>query len=343
MSESDGSALTRLETHGARRVAVERRTAADLPYAAFVRDYVARNRPVVVENALPASAARQRWTPQYFRERFGDRQIQVSHSEKMAFTDFIDAVLASREDAPGPYMYRLFIGPHMPELLPDLEPLNPYAFPRRLASPLMLRPWRRPDGYLKLLIGGIGGRFPVLHYDLENAHATITEIHGDKEFVLYAPEDAASLYPKPGMPNHSTIPDVRQVDLQQFPRYAEATQYHTVLHPGDMVFVPSRWWHGARALSPSISVCQNMLDGSNWGGYVDELCRRGGGLPEPKRRAKQAYLTALGGLLSLLERWPRRTAAAATQPAGRIARLAPVTGAEAGDSSHWPVADWKVD
>ena len=41
----------------------------------------------------------------------------------------------------------------------------------------------------------------------------------------------------------------------------------------------------------------------------------------------------------MLERWPRRAAAGA---AGRVARLAPVTYDEAGDSTAWPVADWKV-
>lgn len=319
------------------RVALERRTAADLSYPDFLRDYVARNRPVVVENALQDCVAKRQWTPAYFRERFADKRVQISPSEQMRFADFIDAVLASRADAPGPYMYRLFIGPHMPELLQELEPLNPYAFPRRLASPLMPRQWRRPDGYLKLLIGGIGGRFPFLHYDLENAHATITEIHGDKEFILYPPEDGTFLYPRAEMPNQSTIPDVQQVDPRRFPLYARTTQHHAVLHPGDMVFVPSRWWHGARALSPSISVCQNMLDGSNWGGYVDTLCSRNSGLPGFKRHAKRAYLTALGGMLSTMERWPRAAAGAK----GRIARMAPVNLAEAGDSANWAVGEWK--
>lgn len=317
-----------------RRVKLERRAASTLTCTAFQREYVAKNRPVVVENALPACPASLQWTPAFFRERFGDRPIQVSPSEQMGFADFIDAVLASREDAPGPYMYRLFIGPHLPELLPELEPFNPYAFPRRLASPLMPQRWRRPDGYLKLLIGGAGGRFPFLHYDLENAHAAITEIYGEKEFVLYPPEDAACLYPKPAMPNQSTIPDVQRVDPEQFPLYAGATQYHTVLHPGDMVFVPSRWWHGARALGPSISICQNMLDASNWRGYVSELCSPGSGLAGPKRQAKRAYLTALGTVLSTLERWPRRAAPR------RLARLAPTVLAEADGPANWPTDRW---
>lgn len=328
------NATVRAAAPDSRRVALERRDAANLPYPVFLREYVARNRPVVVENAFPACPAQRQWTPQYFRERFGSRDVQISPSERMSFAGFIDAVLASSEAAPGPYMYRLFIGPHLPELLPDLLPMNPYAFPRRLASPLMPRRWRRPDGYLKLLIGGAGGRFPILHYDLENAHAAITEIYGDKEFILYPPEDSACMYPRPEMPNQSSIPDVHHVDPARYPLFADATQHHTVLHPGDMVFVPSRWWHGARALSPSISICQNQLDASNWGGFVDEVCSPRSGLPAAKRHAKHAYLTALGGLLSTLECWPRRAT-------GRIARLAPRSEGEVGNSSTWVVDGWE--
>ena len=90
MGAGDIDSEARPETRTRRRVALERRAAADLPYQAFVRDYVARNRPVVVENALQACAAAQRWTPQFFRERFAARRIQVSPSEQMTFADFID-------------------------------------------------------------------------------------------------------------------------------------------------------------------------------------------------------------------------------------------------------------
>jgi hypothetical protein len=314
------------------RVPVVRRKASELSYESFLRDYVDRNLPVVVEGAANAFPAIERWTPEFFKNRFGSKQVNISYGETMSFSAFIDAVLASREDAPGPYMYRLFIGPHLPELLPDLEPQNPYAFPRRLASPLMLKPWRRPDGYLKLLIGGTGGRFPVLHYDGENAHAAITEIYGDKEFILYPPDDAAYLYPKQDMSNQSRIPDVQRPDLEKFPLFARATQHHTVLHPGDMVFVPARWWHAARVLSPSISICQNMYDGSNWQGYVNEVCEAVEGWAGTKRALKKAYLTGLGSLLSTLERFPSRRG---------VARLAPVSSAEVGHSSTWKMAGWK--
>jgi hypothetical protein len=160
---------------------IEIRDASGLSYATFLRDYVGTNRPVVVRNATQDWPALRKRTPPFFKERFGERLIDVGHNERMRFDAFIDGVLASTHDKPGPYMYRLFFHQHLPEVLSDLSPPNPYSFPRRHASPLMPEFWRRPDGYLKLLIGGIGGRFPVMHFDTENAHAAITEIYGDKE------------------------------------------------------------------------------------------------------------------------------------------------------------------
>jgi hypothetical protein len=327
-------------TAPAQRLTVPRHSAADLSYADFLQEFVNQNRPVVIMNAAHAWPARDKWTPQYFKDRFGPLRINVSYREKMEFASFIDAVMASREDAPGPYMYRLFIGPHLPELLPDLEPQNPYAFPRRLASPLMRGQWKRPDGYLKLLIGGTGGRFPVLHYDTANMHAAITEIYGQKEFVLYPPEDSTWLYPKPAMPNQSQIEDIRRCDAARFPLFANATQHHTVLQPGDMIFVPSRWWHAARALTPSISICQNMLDGSNWKGYVDEICSpHEAGTHPLKRWLKKTYLSNLGALLSRLERHRLPGADGHDWKA----RMAPVSSADCGHSSEWPVSRWKVN
>ena len=132
---------------------IERRAAAGLPYAGFLQQDVAANRPVVVEGAVDQWPALRKWTPQFFKKQFASTLVNVSYSSQMTFSDFIDAVEASTEATPGPYMYRLFVGPHLPQLLPDVSPQNTYSFPRRYACPFMPRVWRRPDGYLKLLIG----------------------------------------------------------------------------------------------------------------------------------------------------------------------------------------------
>ena len=320
---------------------VERRDASTLSYEAFRREYVEKNRPVVVENAVTAWPALRKWTPEHFKTTFGPRLVDVSYEEQMTFSDFIDGVVASSEEKPGPYMYRFFIGPHLPDVLPDVLPQNEYAFPRRLASPLMPRTWRRPDGYLKLLIGGVSGRFPVMHFDAENMHAAITEIYGDKAFVMFSPEDTQYLYPREDMPNKTAIKDIDDVDLEKFPLFARAKRYETILHPGDMVFVPCKWWHTTRVVTTSISVCQNQLDASNWDGFVREVCAAGYGIPAWKRKAKRAYLTVLGWLLAVLERLPR--ARAASDGGSRLGRLAPRISSEATEARAWPMSTWTVE
>lgn len=270
----------------------------DLPYPDFRDRYLRTRRPVVIREAARGWPAAVKWTPEYFRDRFGDMQVSVSYSERMSFRRFIDAVLASTEEQPGPYMYRLFLHEDLPEALPDLIPQNPYCFPGRLASPLMLEYWRRPDGYLKLLIGGVGGGFPVLHFDTENVHATVTEVYGVKDFVMFSPESTAFLYADPDHPNQSRIPNPLAVDLDRFPDFRHATPLVARLWPGDMIFIPCGWWHTARVVTTSISIGTNIVDRSNWAGFVRETTRRKLGV---RRGLYFGFATALGAALRALE------------------------------------------
>ena len=231
--------------------------------------------------------------------------VAVGYERDMPFDDFLEQVLASTPSQPGPYMYRSFLHEHLPELLPDVIPQNEFSYPRRHASPLMPEKWRRPDGYLKLLIGGPGSKFPAMHFDGENAHAAITQIRGDKEFILYPPSDGEYLYPRKALPNQSRVDDPVQQDRERFPLLARATQYRTVLRPGDMIFVPARWWHAARAMSTSISVCSNMLDTSNWDGFVTEV-HRGERLSALPRWWLLRRLRLTGHVLDALEAMQRR-------------------------------------
>jgi hypothetical protein len=279
---------------------VERVRSKDLPYREFLAQYLRRNRPVVIEGAAEAWPALGKWRLDFFKERYGPKPVYVGYDTQMPFDAFIDAVKASSVEKPGPYMYRLFILDVLPELFGDLRPGNEYGFGRRLASPLMPRRWHRPDGFLKLLIGGPGGKFPVMHYDGDNMHAAITGIHGDKEAMLFAPEDGPFLYPRAERQNLSQIDELVKPDFVRYPLLAQAQPQVTVITPGDTLFIPSRWWHTTRLLTPSVSVCTNILDTSNWPGFVDEVCRMTAS--RPKRLAKRVVLTALGRTLDRIER-----------------------------------------
>ena len=308
---------------GAPIVPVPRVHARDLPYDTFLRTYVARNLPVVIQDAAPGWSALQNWTPEYFREKFGEQVVEVTYGVKQKMADVMDGVLASTAAKPGPYLHKVIIHQHMPQLLPALSPENAYAFPRRFCSPLMPKRFHRPDGYLKLLIGGVGGKFPLMHYDSDNAHAMITEIYGDKEFVLFAPEDSPYVYPHANSPSTSQIDNLDQVDLDRFPAFAKATQYRVIIKPGETIFVPSRWWHSARVISTSVSVCTNMIHSTNWDGFIDISCVSPDGKTRPGQLAKRIYLRLAGAAMSVIEKIQETFPKSGW--AQRIGQLSPMT------------------
>jgi Cupin-like domain len=299
---------------------IERRTASDLPYKSFLNEYVASNRPVIIEDSAPGWRALQTWTPDFFKSRYGSKEVEVTYGVRQKLGEVIDAVLASTYDRPGPYLHRVIIHHHMPELLADLSPGNIYAFPGRYASSLMPRRFRRPDGYLKLLIGGAGGKFPLMHFDSDNANAAITEIYGDKEFVLFAPPDSRFVYPSAPGSNASVIDDLERPDYVKFPLFERATAFQGVIRPGDTIFVPSGWWHSARVVTTSISVCSNMLHAPNWSGFINECCRpQSGGWVA--RKAKRFYLGTAGATMVAAERLQRKFPMSPF--ASRLAKLSP--------------------
>lgn len=306
---------------------IEKLSSTELPYERFLREYVVPNKPVVIKDATPGWSALREWTPEFFKSCFGSRMVEVTYGKSMLLGDLIDAVLASSVEHPGPYLHKVIIHQHMPELLASLAPENVYAFPRRYCSPLMPKRFQRPDGYLKLLIGGVGGKFPLIHYDSDNANAMITEIYGDKQFVLIAPEESDFVYPHPNSRHTSQIDNLENPDTEKFPLFLKATQFRTVLKPGEMIFVPSRWWHSARVVTTSISVCTNMIHGSGWKGFVDESCEVNGGV-NARKMAKRMYLNTAGAVMSAaesLQQWFPESLISR-----RISYLSPVLPAKAG-------------
>lgn len=326
----DGSSQAAHRQFQAKVVPVERRRAEDLPYDEFLKEYVARNRPVVIENSVPQWPALRTWTPGFFKQNFGHKTVDVTYGVSRPMGEVVDEVLASTEEKPGPYLHKVIIHQQMPELLPDLLPESVYGFPGRYASPLMPRRFYRPDGYLKLLMGGIGGRFPLVHYDSDNANALITEIYGDKEFVLFSPQDTPFLYPHSPDANTAQVDDVEHPDLGRFPLFENATQYRAILHPGDSAFVSSHWWHTTRVVTTSISVCVNMLHAANWPGFVAECCSHKNG-DWIARSMKGLYLECAGAIMGMAEQSQKKYPDAAISR--HLASVSPVPDFGSGRSS----------
>jgi Cupin-like domain len=77
---------------------------------------------------------------------------------------------------------------------------------------------------------------------------------GHRTFTLFPPEQISNLYPgpmefAPGGQDVSMV-DFAAPDFARFPKFAEALKHAQVaqLDPGDVLFIPSMWWHHVEAL-----------------------------------------------------------------------------------------------
>ena len=206
---------------------IERR--ANLSYAEFSDRYMYANKPVIVTDALREWGALSRWTPEFFKEQFGDMRFSISRvepgqahngetgDEEYTMARFIDRVLESTDDDPAPYFRNRVLADLFPSLRQDIEPLPGYFQPNWL-------PERYLVGYvgkvlnrgaeIELYVGGKGGSFPVLHYDGAGTHAFLMQVHGRKQFIVYPPEQEPYLYPSPEKQNSSMVNSVDAPDLK---------------------------------------------------------------------------------------------------------------------------------
>lgn len=257
---------------------IERRQ--NLSYEEFAREYLYPMKPVIVTDALRSWRALDRWTPEFFKREFGDLTFRLNddpgqdagykgneQGPEYTMARFIDQVLASTDEHPAPYFRNRVLYDMFPTLKPDIQPLPEYLYPNWLPEHYAVQYVKNVlnrGAAIELFIGGTGGSFPVLHYDGAGVHAFLMQLYGRKEYVVYSPDQEPFLYPSPERENLSMVKDIGNPDLEQFPLFANAVPTKFCLEPGELLFVPSRWWHTVRILTPSITLAANVLNQSNW-------------------------------------------------------------------------------
>ncbi len=219
----------------------------------FEREYVKRSRPVVISGIVGEWRAITRWTPEYLKAAFGavpaavirlrdgrvfdDPEVGVLY-EDTTFARAVDLVFSSDASSPLHYLVTKVGGP-LRSLLDDVATPQ-YCVP----GPLMR----------SRLFMGAPGTVSGLHRDFpENLFAQIV---GKKRLTLISPEDMDRVYALPlisKLPQASVV-DAERPDLARFPRFRGVRPITVEVGPGDLLYLPSRWWHQVRALEPSISI-----------------------------------------------------------------------------------------
>ena len=106
--------------------------------------------------------------------------------------------------------------------------------------PLRFRPYR--DNFDKLVLWTGRSNVSPLHFDPN--HNFMHQVDGQKRLLLLDPVDGALLYADHSVSAVGNTPvDPYRVDLTAHPLAAQATLWPVVLNRGDLLFIPSQWWH----------------------------------------------------------------------------------------------------
>ncbi len=266
----------------------------------FVKRYRKPRRPVILTDALGAWAAKDRFTPDFFRREHGEQMVRARGRE-YRLAEIIELQQNSTPERPAPYPCTLSAA-DCRALLPDISPRFAYSLPNRHTHPLV------PDGlfesiyHTEIFFGGPDGHFPLLHYDFLRMHAWIAQVYGDKEFTLYEPGQEHLLYVDPKTPWLSTIEHSHDPDYARYPLFRQARSHKVVVHAGDALWLPCGTWHTARCLNMGITVAFDQLESGNWHEFVTEVVahrRRLG--RSAQAMALGIYLGALGPFFSVTE------------------------------------------
>jgi len=219
----------------------------------FFTRYYATNTPVVLTDVVTRWPAFHRWTPEYFRTKYGDVVVQAAFgregdpdydqntpklSRDILLRDFIDRVLAAGESndlylvANNRNMDREALQSLYDDVVVDAQVLDP----------------KRYRGSVALWIGPAGTVTP-LHHD--TANILFAQVYGQKRFTLMAPWETALFRSMRGV--YNTL-DPERPDPTRAPGYEHVTVKTVTLSPGEMLFIPAGWWHHVRALSLSINM-----------------------------------------------------------------------------------------
>ena len=272
-----------------------------LSVEAFRAEYLLPNRPVVIADALKGWAALEKWNPRMFAERYPEKVITFRDGSQSTMAAFIERVMNSSPRNPAPYWTNAPVREHFPELLEDIDPKLGYFSPNWAARQYLHRGMAASlhrGAQIEIYIGGNGGAFPILHWDGLSTHAFLMQVYGVKRYWVWPPSETPNLYPNADLPNTSPIRDVDHPDLEKYPRFAHARGCSFTLSPGELLFVPSRWWHTARMETPSITLSINTVNASNWRNFAEDMTRKASGLG---RLAKAAYLSGAGAVNGLVD------------------------------------------
>lgn len=231
---------------------VERRQSLRLDE--FQNKYVKPGIPVVITDVVQHWPAFRLWSqPESFADRVGEVDVPLTklndgprnyyfdiQPEPTPFRNSVRRIFGN--EPPGYYLHET----QLIELAPQLREDIVFPFPELEVT----------HGPFLFWVGS-AGTVSRIHFDL--GHNFVCQIRGCKRFRLFGPQQTYRLYPPLYGPEakHSPVSTTGvttsgDTSFAKYPHFARARYMEVCLRAGDMLFLPSFWWHQVLTDEPSV-------------------------------------------------------------------------------------------
>ncbi|MEW6736320.1 MAG: cupin-like domain-containing protein [Acidobacteriota bacterium] len=220
----------------------------------FQNRFALVDKPVIITKAMQNWKALKLWTIEYLNNSLATIPVQVGVSsdgifrgdpkdgfkniKKMLFNEYIELISSPNQTDNKYYLQQ--------SALKDLPPLeNDIDFPSYFDKNRLL---------VANLWLGSGGNTSPLHFDC--GHNLLAQVAGRKHITLFSPNQLEFLYPYSAFSKipHLSQVNIEQPDLLKHPKFNRAKSISCILAPGEIIFIPSFWWHQVVSLEMAISV-----------------------------------------------------------------------------------------
>ncbi|XP_012500473.1 PREDICTED: lysine-specific demethylase 8 [Propithecus coquereli] len=217
----------------------------------FQKHFLVPQRPVILEGVADHWPCMKRWSLQYIQEVAGCRTVPVEVGSRytdeewsqtlMTVSEFISKHIVNEPRDIG-YLAQHQLFDQIPELRQDINIPDYCCLGTGEEEEITINAWFGPQGTVS-----------PLHQDPQQNF--LAQVMGRKYIRLYSPQESEALYPHDTHLLHNTSQvDVENPDVEKFPKFTEAPFQSCVLSPGEILFIPVKYWHYVRALDLSFSV-----------------------------------------------------------------------------------------
>ncbi len=226
----------------------------------FSDSYFKPLRPLVIQDLAKSWPASKKWSPDFFREQYGNKQVKVyddsfvaagkhymSKLKTISLKQYIDTIMTSSQNL---RMFLYNIKSEIPELVDDI------------IFPTLINGLSRNFVFMFF---GCKGSVTQMHFDIDMSHVFHTAMYGKKTVYLFPYEQGKNLHRYPF--TCRSYVDVERPDFEQYPGLKHAQGYKVELEPGETLYIPSGYWHHFVYDEPGYSVSLRCTN-STWQGKL---------------------------------------------------------------------------